>query len=74
MEPKKTDRRLDILHSADISYPFTYQAIKTKIPTVITEWENIPLNYEKPPYAKMKKFSREHAMHLIAITEKAKTR
>ena len=69
---KKLTEDLDILHSADIWYPFTYQAIKTKIPTVITEWENIPFSAEKPPYAKMKKFSREHAMHLIAITEKAK--
>jgi starch synthase len=69
---KKLTEDLDILHSADTWYPYTYQAIKTKIPTVITEWENIPFNAEKPPYAKTKRYNREHAAHFIAITEKAK--
>jgi glycosyltransferase involved in cell wall biosynthesis len=69
---KKLTEDLDILHSADIWYPFTYQAIKTKIPTIVTEWENIPFIAEKPPYAKMKKYSREQAAHFVAITEKAK--
>jgi len=68
----KLVKDLDILHSADIWYPYTYQAVRTKIPTVITEWENIPFNFEVLPYIKMKKYVREHAAHFIAITEKAK--
>jgi glycosyltransferase involved in cell wall biosynthesis len=63
---------LDIIHSADIWYPYTYQAVKTGIPTVITEWENIPFNFEELPYSKIKKYNREHVAHFIAITEKAK--
>lgn len=63
---------LDILHSADIWYPFTYQALKTGIPTVVTEWENIPFNYEWSPYRKIKKYARGHVAHFVAITEKAK--
>jgi len=50
MEPKRLTEDLDIIHSADIWYPFTYQAVRTKIPTVITEWKNIPFNFEKPLY------------------------
>jgi starch synthase len=69
---KKLTEDLDILHSADVWYPFTYQAIKTKIPTIVTEWENIPFNAENLTYAKMKTYSREHAAHFVAITEKAK--
>ena len=65
-------RDLDILHSADVWYPFTYQALKTKIPVVVTEWENIPFNYEWPPYGKIKEYAREHVSHFVAVTEGAK--
>jgi starch synthase len=65
-------RDLDIIHSADIWYPYTYQAVKTGTPTVVTEWENIPFNYEEAPYSRIKKYNREHVAHFIAITEKAK--
>ena len=63
---------LDIIHSADIEFPYTYQAAKTGIPTVATEWENIPFNFEELPYSGIKKYNREHLAHFIAITEKAK--
>jgi glycosyltransferase involved in cell wall biosynthesis len=63
---------LDIIHSADIEFPYTYQASKTGIPTVVTEWENIPFNFEELPYSRIKKYNREHVAHFIAITEKAK--
>lgn len=63
---------LDIIHSADIEFPYTYQAAKTGIPTVVTEWENIPFNFEELPYSRIKKYNREHVAHFIAITEKAK--
>jgi len=69
---KKLTADLDIIHSADIWYPFTYQAIKTGIPTVATEWENIPFNVEGMPYTRIKKYNCEHLTHFIAITEKAK--
>jgi glycosyltransferase involved in cell wall biosynthesis len=69
---KKLTSDLDILHSADIWFPFTYEAVKTKIPTIVTEWETIPFNAEVPPFAKMKKYNREHVKHFVAVTEKAK--
>jgi starch synthase len=69
---KKLTQDLDIIHSADIEFPYTYQAAKTGIPTIVTEWENIPFNFEEMPYSKIKKYNREHIAHFIAITEKAK--
>ncbi len=69
---KGLTKDLDIIHSADIQYPYTYQAVKTGIPTIVTEWENIPFNFEEPPYTKIKKFNRENVKYFIAITEKAK--
>ncbi len=73
---KKLTQGLDIIHSQDIWYPYTYQAVKTGIkagiPTVVTEWENIPYNYEKWPYTGIKKYNRKHVTHFIAATEKAK--
>jgi glycosyltransferase involved in cell wall biosynthesis len=69
---KKLIKDVDIIHSADSWYPFTYQAVKTGIPTVVTEWENIPFNFEQRPYSKIKKYNHKHVSHFIAITEKAK--
>ncbi len=69
---KGLTKDLDVLHSADSWYPFTYQAVKTGIPTVTTEWENIPFIHEGRPYSKIKKYNREHVAHFIAITEKAR--
>ena len=68
---KKLTADLDVIHSADSWYPYTYQAVKTGIPTVVTEWENIPFIHEERPYTKIKKYNREHVAHFIAITEKA---
>ncbi len=69
---KGLTKDLDIIHSADIEFPYTYQAAKTGIPTVVTEWENIAFNFEELPYSRIKKYNREHVAHFIAITEKAK--
>jgi len=69
---KKLTADLDIIYSADMWYPYTYQAVKTGIPTIVMEWENIPQNVEALPYSKIKKYNREHATHFVAITEKAK--
>ena len=69
---KKLTKDLDIIHSADIWYPFTYQAVKTGKPTLATEWENIPFNVLGRPYRKIKEYNRKHVIHFIAITEKAK--
>lgn len=63
---------LDLIYSADMWYPFTYQAVKTKIPTIIMEWENIPFNVKSQPYVKIKEYTRIHAKHFVAITQKAK--
>ncbi|MGA3289043.1 MAG: glycosyltransferase family 4 protein [Candidatus Bathyarchaeia archaeon] len=69
---KKLTSDLDIIYSADLFYPYTYQAVKTGIPTIVTEWENIPFNVETLPYSKIKKYNRTYATHFVAITEKAK--
>jgi starch synthase len=69
---KKLTEDLDIIHSADIWYPFTYQAVKTRIPTIATEWENIPFNVHGMPYIKIKEHNCKHVNHFVAITEKAK--
>jgi len=69
---KGLTKDLDIIHSADIEFPYTYQAAKTGIPTVVTEWENIPFNFEELPYSRIKKYNREHVAHFIAITERAR--
>jgi starch synthase len=69
---KKLTADLDIIYSADMWYPYTYQAVKTGIPTIVMEWENIPRNVEALPYSKIKKYNREHATHFVAITEKTK--
>ena len=69
---KKLTSDLDIIYSADMWYPYTYQAVKTGIPTIVMEWENIPFNVEGRPYSKIKKYNRENAAHFVAITQKAK--
>jgi starch synthase len=69
---KKLTEDLDIIHSADIWYPFTYQAVKTCKPTIATQWENIPFNIKSKPYIKIQEYNRQHVTHFIAITEKAK--
>lgn len=69
---KELTADLNVLHSADTWYPYTYQAIKTKIPTVVTEWENIPFNYERLPFSKIKRYCNANAAHFVAITEKTK--
>ena len=69
---KELTENLDLIYSADEWYPYTYQAIKTGVPTIVMEWENIPFNPEGFPYSKIKKFNREHAAHFVAITQKAK--
>jgi alpha-maltose-1-phosphate synthase len=69
---KKLTADLDIIYSADEFYPYSYQAVKTGIPTIIMEWENIPFNPKGMPYSKIRKYNREQAKHFVAITEKAK--
>ena len=69
---KELLRGIDFIHSADVWFPFTYQAVKTGLPTIVTEWENIPFNVENLPYSKYKKYNRVHVTHFVAVTEKAK--
>jgi alpha-maltose-1-phosphate synthase len=69
---KKLTTDLDIIYSADEFYPYSRQAVKTGIPTVIMQWENIVFNPKGMPYSKIRSYNREHAKHFVAITEKAK--
>ena len=63
---------LDVIYSNDMWYPYTYQAVKTGIPTIVQEWENIPYNVTDYPYSKIKKYNRKNAKHFVAVTQKAK--
>jgi starch synthase len=69
---KKLTQDIDIIHSADIWYPFTYQAAKTGIPTIATQWENIPFNIKGKPYNKIQEYNRKYLRHFVAVTEKAR--
>jgi alpha-maltose-1-phosphate synthase len=69
---KKLTADLDIIYSSDEWYPYSYQAVKTGIPTIIMQWENIAFNPEVIPYPKIRKYNHEHARHFVAITKKAK--
>jgi alpha-maltose-1-phosphate synthase len=69
---KKLTADLDIIYSSDEWYPYTCQAVKTGIPTIIMQWENIAFNPEVIPYSKIRKYNHEHAKHFVAISEKAK--
>jgi len=73
---------LDILHAAEISNEYTYQAVKSKKPTVVTVWENLPFIWEFHPiqqrigtrlrYYKIKQTVIENASHFIAISNMAR--
>ena len=69
---KKLTADRDIIYSSDEWYPYTCQAVKTGIPTIIMQWENIAFNPEVIPYSKIRKYNHEHAKHFVAISEKAK--
>jgi alpha-maltose-1-phosphate synthase len=69
---KKLTADLDIIYSSDEWYPYSYQAVKTGIPTIIMQWENIAFNPKVIPYPKIRKYNHEYARHFVAITEKAK--
>lgn len=71
-------RDLDILNAAEIFNEYTYQAVKSKKPTVVTVWENLPFIWEFHPiqqhigtrfrYYKIKQAVIENADHFIAIS------
>jgi glycosyltransferase involved in cell wall biosynthesis len=67
---------LDMLHSADIFYLFSYQSVKSGKPTIITEWENLPssrrMGLRSKFTRKFRDYVVENASHFIAVTEKAK--
>jgi glycosyltransferase involved in cell wall biosynthesis len=69
---KKLTADLDIIYSADEFYPYSCQAVKTGVPTIIMEWENIPFNPKGMPYSKIRKHNHDKAKHFVAITKKAK--
>ena len=68
----KIVKDMDLLHTAETYHIFTYQAIKSGKPTIVTIWENIPFNYHKKPFLKIIKSTFQNAKHFIAITNRAK--
>ena len=62
----------DLIHSTEINNVFTYQAVKTGKPVIVSCWENIPFNGERWNYKRFKKVVKKNARHFIAVTEKAK--
>jgi len=70
---EKTIKTCDIVETADTTYPFTYQAVRSHPKVVCVCYENIPFFREKGVSGWQKRYVREHAAHFIAITEKAKS-
>ena len=68
---KKATKEMDFLNSWEIFNPFSYGAIKTGKPTVITAIDNIPFNY-RFSYNKIVTNVKEKAAHFIAGTNTAK--
>jgi len=69
---EKAMENFDLIHSVEIHNPFTYQAVNTGKPTIVTCWENIPFNSNRWNFKKFKKDVKEKAKYFIAVTEKAK--
>lgn len=70
-------RDKDIAHTVETYWAFSYQAIKTKkkygTKIVVTQWENIPFNFENNRIRrKIKNDVRSNADLFIAVTEKAR--
>jgi len=68
---------IDIAHTVETFYAFSYQAVKAKrkhrIKVVTTQWENIPFNHESLPLARhIKNAVRKNTDLFVAVTEQAK--
>lgn len=67
----------EIVHTADPSYYFSYQAAKAKdkynFRLVVTQWENVPFLYERNKLMRKVKYTvMTKANHFIAMSERAK--
>jgi glycosyltransferase involved in cell wall biosynthesis len=81
---KNAVKDIDVLHSLDPFYIFSYQSVRSGKPTVITMWENIPFlgDYTKPHPAMVyygrriaayfKNYVKQNAAHFVAVSEKAR--
>jgi len=70
---KRSLKDMDIVEASDITYPFTYQAVKYHPLVVCNCFENIPFFREWGATGKYKSYARTHAAHFIAVTQKAKS-
>lgn len=70
---KKALKEFDIVESSDITYPFSYQAVKYHPIVICNCYENIPFFREWGITKIYKKTARKKAAHFIAVTEKAKS-
>jgi len=67
----------DLIHTADPSYYYSYQAAKAKdkyhFRLVVTQWENIPFLFEHNRLARRIKYTvLDRADHFIAMSERAR--
>lgn len=66
----------DIIHSAETSYFYTYQAARARkrfnSKLIVTVWENIPFLYNNAQVKKNKQYIFEAADLFLAVTERAK--
>ncbi len=66
----------DIIHSAETSYYFTYQAARARkrfnSKHIVTVWENIPFLYNNAQVKKNKQFIFENTDLFLAVTKRAK--
>src|SRR3989344_3334353 len=69
---EKAMENFDLIHSVEIHNPFTYQAVNTGKPTIVTCWENIPFNSNRWNFKKFKNIIKKGAKHFIAVTDKSR--
>lgn len=73
---EKLLKGFDIIHSAEISNYYTYQAAKAKAKynskLIITVWENIPFANNNPKLKIHKDYIFKHADLYLAVTERSK--
>lgn len=69
---KKGTKDLDLIHSVETFNIYTYQALRSGKPVVLTVWENILFNNEQRFYKRIKELAIKNTKKFIAVTEKSK--
>ena len=69
---KKTLKDFDVVNTVESYNTFSFQAVKSGKPVVVTSWETIPFNNQRTMYKHFKNTVNKEAKHFIAVSKKAK--